>query len=462
MERTPRQPEGIESTPTADPLLDYEVPPSDEQQSLDAYLIGQGIEAAVAEGRPIDNRTARYIAAQLHGGQTSALYALASSGAITDRVMGELVDERTVQSPAVQTWIDALITYCAQRADHDPIPDWVEQAQAETAAELQARFGGPPAFSRGQSRASSSTSPEQQTDEPDSFSWIDAARWSPADDVEQSTHDPPTLSDEQLDALFGSEADEDIGEARDLGWYGLIRWPDQPGGVILRRDENGLRHSQVISSDDSLTARWTDITNEYDIFYAQQDAYETARAEPEHTTGGPTPRIWVGSLADYNNGLLHGEWFNATYDAEQLQLATQFMLRSSRTLGAEEWAVLDYDGFGPLRLGEYVSFETISRIANGIAQHGEAFAAWAAHVGPDEHDALDSFEDHYRGEWESFEAYVEDYLRETDFYRFLDYVAENMRGYLEVDVEQIARDWSCDYEVVERPGGGVWVFDARR
>lgn len=459
MERAPRQPDGNESAPTADPLLDHDAPLSEEPQSQDAYLIGQGIEAAVADDRPIDNRTARYIAAQLHGGQASALYALASSGAITDRVMGELVDERAIQPPAVQSWIDALINYCAQRADHHPIPDWAGQAQSQTAAELQARFGGPPAFGRPQSGASSITSAEQRTDEPDSFSWSDAARWSPADDTEQSIHDPPRLSNEQLEALFGNEADEDIGEARDLGWYGLIRWPNQPGGVILRRDENGLRHSQMFSSDDSLTARWAEITNEYDIFYAQQDAYETARTEPEHTAGGPTSRIWVGSLADYNSGHLHGEWFNATCDAEQLRLATQFMLRGSRTRGAEEWAVMDYDGFGPLRLSEYVSFETISRIASGIAEHGEAFAAWAAHVGPDEPDALDRFEDHYRGEWESFEAYVQDYLQEMDFYRFLDHVPEDMRGYVEVDVEQIARDWSGDYEVAERLEGGVWVFE---
>ena len=52
-----------------------------------------------------------------------------------------------------------------------------------------------------------------------------------------------------------------------------------------------------------------------------------------------------------------------------------------------------------------------------------------------------------------------DYLEETEFYRFLDYVPEDMRGYVEVDVEQIARDWGCDYEVAELSNGNVAVFE---
>ena len=137
------------------------------------------------------------------------------------------------------------------------------------------------------------------------------------------------------------------------------------------------------------------------------------------------------------------------------------MLRGSRASNAEEWAVMDYDGFGVLRLGEYTSFETISRIAQGIAEHGEAFTAWAAHVGPDSTELLDRFEDHFLGEWESFEEYVKGCLEESEFYRFLEHVPEEMRGYIEVDIEQIARDWGGDYEVAERPDGGVWVFSTQ-
>lgn len=111
---------------------------------------------------------------------------------------------------------------------------------------------------------------------------------------------------------------------------------------------------------------------------------------------------------------------------------------------------MDYDGFTGADLGEYESFETISRIANGIAEHGEAFGHWAASAGSESPEENERFADHYRGERESFEAYVKDYLEETAFYKFLEYVPEDMRGYVEVDVEQIARDWGSDYEVIER------------
>jgi antirestriction protein len=137
------------------------------------------------------------------------------------------------------------------------------------------------------------------------------------------------------------------------------------------------------------------------------------------------------------------------------------MLRGSRMPDAEEWGIFDYDDFAGIELGEYESFGVISRIANGIAEHGEAFGHWAAYMGSESTEELDRFEDHNRGEWESFKAYVEDYLEETEFYRFLEGLPEDMRGYIEVDVEQIARDWEADYLVAELSNGRVAVLETR-
>jgi hypothetical protein len=47
-------------------------------ESWNERIIRTGIEAAQSEEREIDDRTARYIASQLHGGQASALYSLAA------------------------------------------------------------------------------------------------------------------------------------------------------------------------------------------------------------------------------------------------------------------------------------------------------------------------------------------------------------------------------------------------
>src|SRR5580704_284540 len=66
-----------------------------------------------------------------------------------------------------------------------------------------------------------------------------------------------------------------------------------------------------------------------------------------------SPRIYVASLSDYNAGRLHGAWISAAQTAEELSESVQEMLNSSPSPGAEEFAIHDFDGFGPLRLNEY-------------------------------------------------------------------------------------------------------------
>lgn len=462
MDQLHRRPGGEPAQEAAAHAEPPEAASASEAESWDERVIREGIETAIAEGRAIDDRTARYIAGQLHGGQATALYALASSGAIQSEVFDELDHDRVQQQP-VRRWIACLSVYCASRGDDGPVAGWAEQTEAQDRIELVERLNavGTPLGQIATVHAGDTAfSNEPNEDEPDVFHWGDAARWSPSDDPTTRAPRHPALSEEQLDELFGEQADEEMGDVSDLGWYGLVRRPSQPGGYILQLDGNGIRQVTTIDNDDALTTRWASITNEYGEFYEQRDAYEEATDEPDVTTSGITPKVWVGSLADYVNGSLHGEWFDATCSPAELELAAKFMLRGGRIRDAEEWIVADYEGFDGVNLGEYPSFETISRIAQGIAEHGDAFAHWAAYVGSENADAIERFGDHYRGEWDSFEAYIEDYLQETEFFRFLDSVPEDMRGYIEVDVEQIARDWGCDYEIAERPDGGVWVFCA--
>lgn len=459
MERTP-QPEqggpehGHQETAT---------PPAAADESWDERVIREGIEAAVRDGRPIDDRTARYIAGQLHGGQASALYALASSGAIQVEVFEEMDRDRTQQSAQVRTWLAGLTVYCGFRGESGPVADWAEQAEEQDRAELMQRITAASVTTLGQvATVRTAHDPESldvEDEEPDTFHWGDSARWSPDDGTHECSTSHPALTAEELDELFGGEVDEEVGDVSDLGWYALVRSPDGPGGYILKREEDGARHAWPTDDNDALTTRWASITNEYGAFYEQRDAYEEVTGEPELTRSGIYPRVWVGSLADYANGTLHGAWFDATRDPAVLELAAKHMLRLGRTRNAEEWGIFDYDDFAGAELGEYESFEEVSRIARGIAEHGEAFGHWAGYVGSESAEQIDRFEDHYRGEWESFKAYIEDYLEQTEFYRFLDAIPEDMRGYVEVDVEQIARDWGSDYYIAELANGRVAVFD---
>ncbi len=59
-------------------VADTEPPAAESERLTDDQLIHLHITEALREQRPIDHATARAIAAQLHGGQASPLYALSS------------------------------------------------------------------------------------------------------------------------------------------------------------------------------------------------------------------------------------------------------------------------------------------------------------------------------------------------------------------------------------------------
>ena len=167
-----------------------------------------------------------------------------------------------------------------------------------------------------------------------------------------------------------------------------------------------------------------------------------------------TPRIYVASLADYNAGRLHGRWIDADQDAEDIMAEVRAMLAESPEPFAEEWAIHDIDGFEGIDVGEYESFEQVSEWAQGIAEHGPAYAAWVSHD-PAYNTDPDAFEDAYQGEWDSLEAYAGELLEDTGL---LAEVPESLRGY--IDVEAYARDMELNGDVytVSAGGSAVYVF----
>ena len=187
--------------------------------------------------------------------------------------------------------------------------------------------------------------------------------------------------------------------------------------------------------------------------------------EPEREDG---PRIYVASLSDYNAGILHGRWIGADQAAEEIHEDIAGMLADSPTTRrygevAEEWAIHDYEGFGPVRLGEYERIEQVAALARGIVAHGDAFAAWWAMDPPSETDDDElesSFEEHYLGEYGSVEEYAEQMLEDLGIdVDDLPGVPEGIRPYVRVDVEAYARDLQMggDISTVESTRG-VYVF----
>ena len=177
---------------------------------------------------------------------------------------------------------------------------------------------------------------------------------------------------------------------------------------------------------------------------------------PEHHHHTP-PRIYVASLSDYNAGRLHGTWINADQDLDDINHDVQAMLNRSPKPIAEEWAIHDYEGFGDFHLSEYESLDVVARLGAGIAEHGEAFAAYASLVGT-EPDMLEDFEDHYLGTWDSLEEYAENLLDDLG----VDTEAlgpDTLQPYLRFDLEAFARDLVSELNV-SRGRQGVHVFEA--
>lgn len=172
------------------------------------------------------------------------------------------------------------------------------------------------------------------------------------------------------------------------------------------------------------------------------------------------PRIYVASLADDNAGRLYGAWLDAARSESELSDDIDQLLARSGGPAAEDWAIHDVEGFGRLRLDEHADLATVSRLASGIAQYGEAFAALAA--GRGEADATsDAFERHYRGTWDSIVAYADELLADLGAEEYLRDVPDWLRPYVRIDADAFARDLELGGDIYAAPiADGVAVSDA--
>jgi antirestriction protein len=189
------------------------------------------------------------------------------------------------------------------------------------------------------------------------------------------------------------------------------------------------------------------------------DAEHSETTQTYEAAPRPSPRIYVASLADYNNGRLHGEWIDATRDPAEIYTDIDAMLARSKEPDAEEFAIHDYEQFGDCRIHEYNSIDFVSHIARGIAEHGYAFAAWAA-IHDSELDRLDDFAAAYLGHYNSLETYAFQVADDLGYNAEIAKLPESMQRYVAVDTATMARDLelSGDVHVAADPSGGVWLF----
>ncbi|MCG8914897.1 antirestriction protein ArdA [Actinokineospora sp. PR83] len=427
-------------------------PVTDEQR------IHHGITDALRDNRPIDHATARAIAAQLHGGQESPLYALVSSGALVEGLAEELDtwrrDDTLVE---LEPWLDALDEYITGRAAApEPVDGWATLWP-----------GDPP------------VSTERAADAQEVPGQVHAALGSTAlaaSGEEVTEHRPADRLTAAVAAAETLDQPIDPRTVQVLARHFKGEAPDSPlavlagCGTVFNEDDELYRELyrdwEQHSSDEQ---RWVKALHRYVVEYAEQTSpvpYWPEGADSYDTPSGVKPEIWVASLLDYNNGLNHGMWIRADQEPEALHEQISWILRTSPTArrygeAAEEWGIFDQSDFPGHDVYEYASMETVTLLARGLAKHGEPYGHWVALVGEDSTELIDpdKFHEHYEGTWDSLEDYAEEWLTETGAYEFLEQVPEDFRQYVKVDVEAYVRDLEASgLSYVELGGGRVAVY----
>lgn len=164
------------------------------------------------------------------------------------------------------------------------------------------------------------------------------------------------------------------------------------------------------------------------------------------------PRIYVASLSDYNNGILHGTWIDLSgKSVEDVEEEIKEMLKASKDPYAEEWSIHDFESMPDL--GENPDLKTVVEMAMAVEEHGEPFLAYVKYQGLDS-ISVENFKETYQGEHDSVEDYAEQLLDDTGG---LQAIPENLRYYF--DYEKYARDLELggDIYTIDSPSG-VYVF----
>lgn len=166
------------------------------------------------------------------------------------------------------------------------------------------------------------------------------------------------------------------------------------------------------------------------------------------------PRIYVACLAAYNNGCLHGAWIDADQQPWEIYAEVSRMLRASPIADAEEYAIHDYEGFGTLRLGEYMGIEQVAQLAAFIVERGALGAAVLSYFSGDLDEAKEACEDRYLGTFESLADYIAGFTEECMT------IPERLRFY--IDWEAMARDAELGGDVftIQTAHNEVHVFNA--
>lgn len=176
----------------------------------------------------------------------------------------------------------------------------------------------------------------------------------------------------------------------------------------------------------------------------QEPAEHPARRNDEPAVGfNPEhlpirPGIWAAD----DSAAMTGQWIDATLDPDEI------------TEELDGRAIYDTIGFGSFVLEPGEDPEVISRVARGIQEHGDAFAAWARLHDADP-DMLATFEEQYLGSFTSLAELGQSLIEASGW--SIQQIPEPIRPWVRVDYAEAARHEIAVSTLVLLPGDGEQV-----
>ena len=183
-------------------------------------------------------------------------------------------------------------------------------------------------------------------------------------------------------------------------------------------------------------------------------------------TGEPDVGIYVACLASYSAGTLHGSWIDLEpeggTDREAIEEAIAWILATSPTPGAEEYAVHDSSGLPDcLSRTEWPDLDEIEAYIDALSDLPDEDDREAYRLACNDAGQVldvDDFRDRYQGCWSSEEDYAQEraeQITETrDLHKFWPTSC--------IDWEQAWRELTYDgYSSESCRTGGVHIFCSR-
>lgn len=127
-------------------------------------------------------------------------------------------------------------------------------------------------------------------------------------------------------------------------------------------------------------------------------------------TTSVTPSIYIADLAEYNAGNLRGEWITVDPEWTAADLEAEMNRRRVLAAGHEEWAIHDFEGFGPVKVEEYDTFETVLEHVRRICEDAPRYFAFIDAMGESYADQYDDYE--VSGPYESLNEFAQNELDE--------------------------------------------------